>query len=216
MKKIAVILVFLFALSAAIGNAEAVLIDYDGTGFGTISSQIFPDILNYYSFLPGHPIHSPGFQWIDFEGFQSPIYGPHSLTAMAFSQFITPVSVQWDTEITNVNFWYGRQLDHLLSVQGYHNGNLVFDSLQLSQTTNGMLQYTLPDGTVIDQLVFTGDPNFWSMDDLSWDIYNPPGQPTIPEPASMMLLGSGLMGLVNLRKRKNSNLNADIERCGDK
>ena len=84
------------------GPARATLINYDNTG------HQYPDeILNYYSGLPGSPNHSPGFMWLDLEGITDPTYGPHSLTATAFSFETNPVSVSWGEDVTNVNFWYG-------------------------------------------------------------------------------------------------------------
>ena len=50
-----------------VNKAEAVLINYDGTG------HQYPDeILNFYSGLPGSPVHSEGFMWLDYGGSVSP------------------------------------------------------------------------------------------------------------------------------------------------
>jgi len=54
--------------------------------------------------------------------------------------------------------------------------------------------------TRTERVVFSGSPNYWSMDDLSYETSG--GGSTVPEPASMVLLGTGLAGLRVWRKRR--------------
>ena len=198
MAKKLIILAFM-ALVLLSGNAEAVLINYDGTGFN------YPtQILGYYSGLDGSPVHSSGFMWLDYNGSISDIYGPHSVNAMAFAIDTNPVWISWSADVDSVSLWYGHQVNNPLSIQGYNNDVLAFDSGSLAQNSGGMFQYT-PPNVSIDKLVFNGTPNYWTFDDLSYGLTTtevPPDNNVIPEPATMLLVGSGLVGL--LRKKVNT------------
>ncbi len=202
MKKILLAIVLGIALFTS-PMAEAVLIDYDGTG-----NQYPTNILGYYSALPGNPVHSEGFMWLDYGGSIDPTYGPHSITAMAFAIDTNPVWIDWSEDVYVRNFWYGYGSGPFY-VQGYNDEIGVFDSGFLPQNSNGMFQYFAPD-VAIDRLVFNGTPNYWTYDDLCYESEgnvgcergeNPGDDNTVPEPMSMMLLGSGFVGLVGFRKR---------------
>ena len=197
--KIARLLFITFSLLLTAVPARATLIDYDNTG-----NQL-TEILNYYAGLPASPDHSSGFMWLDFSGSTNSIYGPHSLTAVAFSLEVNPVSVSWSEDVKNVNFWYGyADSENLaLSVQGYNDGGLVFDSGSLPLNSNGMFQYTAPNFD-IDQLVFNGTPSYWTVDDLSYDLAGAVG--VVPEPMSALLFGSGLLGLTRMRRNRRRSI----------
>ena len=202
MKKTALVILAIITCVAWAGNSEAVLINYDGTGFGLVSSGDFPEILNYYAGLAGNPVHS-GFNWVDYNGSTSSTFGPHSLTAMAFNLEAQESFVSWGQDVNNVSLYYGyNSFATNLSVQGYNDGVLVFDSGTLPVNSNGMFQYTAPNSS-IDKLVFAGAPNYWTLDDLSYDAPGSPENPIIPEPMSLILFSGGLAGLTRLRKKRS-------------
>ena len=178
-------------------KAEAVLINYDGTG-----NNWPTNIGGYYSGLAGSPVHSPGFMWLDYGGSIDSTYGPHSTTAMAFAIDTNPVSINWSSGVDSVDFWYGYQVNTTLSVKGFNGSTEIFDSGVLSKNSGGMFHYTAPD-SVITKLEFYGTPNYWTMDDLSYNTSDGGGQqPVVPEPATMSLLGTGLLAFVGSRRRK--------------
>jgi hypothetical protein len=197
MRKFFAILALLLIVLSFSATSEAVLINYDGTGFGLVSNQTFESILNYYAGLAGNPVHS-GLNWIDYQGGSSSVYGPHSPTAMAFNLDSQASSISWGQDVNQVDLWYGyNSLYTNLSIQGYNDGVLVFDSGNLAQNSNGMFQYTAPDSS-IDQLVFTGAANYWTLDDLSYELANS----VVPEPMSLALFGSGMIALRRLSRKK--------------
>jgi hypothetical protein len=190
MRKFLVAIVCIFCCTILFHpSADAVLINYDGTGNSDLTQ-----ILGYYSGLDGNPVHSAGFMWLNYASIND-IYGPHSLNAMAFAISTNPVWIDWSSDVNSVSLWYGHQVGYPLSVQGYNNGGLVFDSGALPQNSGGMYQYVAPN-LDIDRLVFNGSPNWWTYDDLS---YNVSQGGVVPEPASLALLGVGILGLFRRR-----------------
>ena len=53
-------------------------------------------------------------------------------------------------------------------------------------------------GTFIDYIVLHDTGNYWIVDNMSGDTTGIPG---VPEPATMLLLGLGLVGLAGVRKK---------------
>ncbi|GAB6053302.1 hypothetical protein JCM17960_21220 [Magnetospira thiophila] len=78
------------------------------------------------------------------------------------------------------------------TLQGYNNGALVWS---VATSLNGSYEFYAGQSGAIDELRL-GFGNYFLIDDLSLNAEQ------VPEPASLALFGSGLLGLGWLRRRK--------------
>ena len=98
----------------------------------------------------------------------------------------------------------------LASFTGLLLGQTFFIGDGFTGTGVGALQtFAVPDGAqflylgVVDAFQFTGDPGFYDDNPGSVNVtYNIGAASTVPEPATLALVATGLLGLVMLRRRR--------------
>jgi len=98
------------------------------------------------------------------------------------------------------SFWFASVGDNPSSFSAMWDGTTVL-SLTNPNTGSSWTQYSFAEtGTGSDSITFTfrDDPGYMALDNVS---VTPTGQ-TVPEPSSLLLLGSGVLGLGGIVRRK--------------
>jgi len=180
------------------GVASATTIDFENNGgnwsyigsFYTASSGVtFGADWLIYPFDPNYPAHSGSYtaMWQDPTMF---------IPLNALISFVSPVS--------QVSAYFN-VYDYPVTWAAYDSTGNLLGSIIIPTTTQptpgGMQEYSLPyDG--ISLLVFTADESDYSnMDDLS---FNGGSTAPVPEPATLLLFGTGIAGLAAVVRRKRS------------
>jgi hypothetical protein len=202
MKKVIFLLTILFILEVVNANAALIVYSNGGTWQSNVTGIVTDDFNalsgNEYQTLtlgsvtfdvPGNSgdlwVSSPG----SYQGLGSALVGNHLLTSIraTFAGGTTAVG----SDIYNLT------VNDTITVDLYANGLDTLYSIPIIFPNATFFGVTTDTGT-ISSITFTPGQSWVGIDNFE---YGSAGTTPVPEPASMLLLGLGLMGLAGVRRK---------------
>ena len=130
-----------------------------------------------------------------FGGYNDAGFPPHSGDVVVWSAFDFDTTITFAVPLVSVGIWY-TSFD-FLTLTAYDATNSLLGSVVGDPNTDGFFgvsQFLGISAPGISSVVISGIPGFFVFDDLTYE--------PVPEPASVVLVGSGLALLLLVRRRR--------------
>ncbi len=165
------------------------------TSFAATTVVTFDDLVGDGVVPDGYGGITWGGQWNYYGEVQSP-YTAHSDPNRVYD-FVSDAKLTFDTPQVFQGAWFAGYDFATVTFQLYDGATLVWTSATLAPSDVPTFLASGYSGTVTSFDVLSPSPDFFIMDDVT---YGSGG--TTPEPSSLLLLGSGMLGAVGVIRRK--------------